>query len=74
MVLRLEAKRVSSSINILVVSQSKNPRVFNEGKSEGSGNKAEKRWDVLVLHLMVSVSRAGKYDGRDAGYGRLCAR
>ena len=46
--------------------QSKNPRVFSEGKNEGFGNKAEKRLDMLVFVTAskVNASRAGKDDWR----------
>ena len=72
--LRLEENRFNSSINSSVIKQSKNLRVFSEGKSEGSGNKAEKRWDMSVSHLMVSILRAGRDDGWNTTEGSLCAR
>ena len=61
--LRPQANRVSSAAKPSVIMQSKNLRVFSEGKNEGSGNKAEKRLDTSASHWTVSVSRAGKDDG-----------
>ena len=73
-VLRPEANCANSFINSSVITQFENPRVFSEGKSEGSGNKAEKRWDISVPHSMVSVSRAGRDDGWNTTDGSLCSR
>ena len=72
--LRLEVNCVNSSINSSVMAQSKSPRVFSEGKSEGFGNKVEKRSDISVSHSMVSVSRAGKDDEWNIADGSMCAR
>jgi len=61
--LRLEAKRISSSMKSSVRLQSKNARVFSEGGEDGFENRTEKRYDTLVSQLTASVSRAGKNDG-----------
>ena len=47
--------------------QSKNARVFNEGKEDGFENKVENRaendCDALISYSITSVSRAGR-DGK----------
>ena len=61
--LRSEANRVNSSIKSSVMTQSKNPRIFSEGKREGSDNSGEKRRDTPVRRARVRALRAGKDDG-----------
>ena len=60
--LRSEANRVNSSINLPVILQLKNPRVFNEGEDDGFENKAERSRDKSASRSMMSTSRTGKKD------------
>ena len=70
----MEANCVNSPMNSSVTTQSKNPRVFSEGKNEGSGNKAEKRGDTSVMDLRASVLRTGNDDGSNVTGGLLFVR
>ena len=61
-----EANCFNSSMKSSVGLQSKNARVLSEGEEDGFEKMIEKRCDTLVSRLTVSVSRAGKSDGRSA--------
>lgn len=70
----MEVNSVNSSINSFVITQSENPRVFNEGRDKGSGNRAEKRWDTPVTSVRVTVLRVGNHDGSKIMGGSLRTR
>ena len=49
-----------------VITQFDNARVLSDGHNEGFDHSAEKISDILLPCAISSVSRAGKYDGRNA--------